>query len=97
MQGCKKEWLEIRSSKGLVIPSTLVDAEAILNRTSIMNASRASPLGDIAAGDFVVPPSYWSSLVPWQANAYLWQGTILPVMGLLSIGTSILHVLQRTE
>lgn len=76
MQGCKKEWLEIRSSKGLVIPSTLVDAEAILNRTSIMNASRASPLGDIAAGDFVVPPSYWSSLVPWQANAYLWRDEV---------------------
>lgn len=76
IQSCKRDWLEVRSSKGLVIPSTLSDAEAILNRTSIMNASRAIPLGDIAAGDFVVPPSYWSSLVPWQANAYLWRDEI---------------------
>lgn len=73
LQGCKKEWLEIRSSKGLVIPSTLSDAEAILNRTTIMNEGRTSPLGDIAAGDFIVPSSYWRSLVPWQANAYLWK------------------------
>jgi hypothetical protein len=89
IQGCKKEWLEIRSSKGLVIPSTLVDAEAILNRTSIMNSSRATPLGDIAAGDFVVPPSYWASLIPWQVNAYLWQDEIfIDNVGLENWGNS---------
>ncbi|MEJ5147856.1 hypothetical protein [Sphingobacterium sp. MYb388] len=65
--------MEIRSSKGLVIPSTLSDAEAILNRTTIMNEGRTNPLGDIYAGDFIVHSSYWRSLVPWQANAYLWK------------------------
>jgi hypothetical protein len=69
---CKKDFLEIKSDKKLVIPTTLQDFQALLDNTEVMNANMPN-LGEISADDYYVSYPVWNILSqPKQKNAYIW-------------------------
>lgn len=72
---CGNEWLEIRSDKKIVIPSTLEDAAALLANNAVMNIS--SPvLGEISSDDYEATDAQFFSVPAWEANAYSWAEKI---------------------
>lgn len=74
-QGCKKEFLDRKSNKALVVPKTLEEFRALLdNGYDVMN--RTSYLTQIADGDFKVSESGIMSLIHESRNAYLWKEDI---------------------
>lgn len=76
LMSCSKDWLEIKSDKKLVVPTTLNDAAAILENTVRMNEGMTPNLFDISCDDYVVAEDRLSAVSPWERNAYLWNKTI---------------------
>lgn len=84
LTGCKKEWLDAKSDKSLVVPSTLSDFQAILDYADIMNGRGASSgtsgvipaLGEIGADNYYINSSYWESSTEIDRNAYIWKKDI---------------------
>ena len=70
---CEKEWLEERTDKRLVVPTTIEDFQALLdNSTGYMNSLPA--LGEIAVDDYHVKDERLQSLSSAvQRNAYIWK------------------------
>lgn len=73
---CAREWLDEKSDKSLVIPTSLKDLQALLDNSSVMNSGRVPNLGEISADDYVVPAERWPTLSSWEKNAYLWRHKI---------------------
>src|SRR5690606_11788644 len=73
---CQKEFLEIKSNKKLVIPQTLNDYRALLDKSDLMNHS--SPyLGVIGADDFYFDFNVWNRItILDRKNAYIWEKDI---------------------
>lgn len=76
LYSCGKEFLDIKSDKKIVIPTTISDAAAILENSSVMNEGRTPNLPDISSDDYEVPSNTFASLSPWEKNAYLWNSKI---------------------
>lgn len=74
---CKKDWLEIKPDKALVVPANLEDLQALLdNNTYIFNAGQPS-LGEIGSNDFFISYGNWQSLTSASMqNAYIWAPDI---------------------
>ncbi|ANF52954.1 hypothetical protein A0O34_21580 [Chryseobacterium glaciei] len=75
---CKKQdqWLDFKSSKSDVVPSTLEDYQAILDNNSIMNENYPA-MGMVAADNYYLTPAVWKALtdIP-RKNAYIWLSDI---------------------
>ncbi|QTE61030.1 RagB/SusD family nutrient uptake outer membrane protein [Mucilaginibacter rubeus] len=73
--GCKKDWLDAKPSKSLVVPTTVADYQALLdNSTSSMNINQPS-LGVISEGDFYVNDTRFPGLSQTERSVYLWAPT----------------------
>lgn len=73
--GCKKEFLETRSNRALLVPETLTDLQRILDNTGVMNLGPSIPL--IAGDEFYADQNTvtaWST--PAERNAYIWADDI---------------------
>lgn len=59
---CNKEneWLETKTDKALVVPTTLKDFQALLNNEDIINL-RDPSIGSVLAEDYYVPYAAWQS------------------------------------
>ena len=76
MTSCKKDWLDAKSNKALVIPAILKDFQALLDNNTIFNAHFPG-LGELSSDD------YFETFIKWQANslaternAYIWAQDI---------------------
>jgi hypothetical protein len=70
---CKKqnEWLDIKSNKADVVPSSLTDLQAILDNDRIMNDNYPA-LGSVASDNYYVSYAKWQSVYFQGRNAYIW-------------------------
>ncbi|TFF37021.1 RagB/SusD family nutrient uptake outer membrane protein [Mucilaginibacter psychrotolerans] len=76
-QSCKKDWLNGKPDKSLVVPQSIKDFQALLdNTTQTFNNSQGCGLGEISAGDFNITFASWQSLFTNQEkSAYIWEET----------------------
>lgn len=81
VSACKKDFLEAKSDKKLVIPTTLQDFQALLDNTDLMNTNMPN-LGEIGTDDYYLKYETWNIISePYEKNAYVWakdvyQGSI---------------------
>ncbi|MBO9674176.1 MAG: RagB/SusD family nutrient uptake outer membrane protein [Sphingobacteriaceae bacterium] len=72
---CQKEFLDKKPDKGLLIPTTLDDFNALMDNLTIFNSSPA--LQEISADDFYATDAVvagFTSVI--QENSYLWAGDL---------------------
>ncbi|SDF80415.1 SusD family protein [Mucilaginibacter pineti] len=68
---CQKDFLDKKPDKSLLVPTTLKDFQALLDNTTIMNASPS--LNMIASDEFYTTGDALNSLgAIYEENAYLW-------------------------
>ena len=76
---CKREWLDAKPNKALVVPTTIKDYQAILDNntgTDMFNWNSPS-LSEIGAGDFYISyPSYQGLYLAQERNSYVWASDI---------------------
>ncbi|WP_276090922.1 RagB/SusD family nutrient uptake outer membrane protein [Pedobacter sp. JY14-1] len=77
LNSCKRDWLDAKPDRLLVVPQKITDFQALLdNSTAIFNFFQASGLGEIAAGDFYILYNSWLTLYGNQErSAYIWEET----------------------
>lgn len=69
---CKKQWLDAKPSKSLIVPSSLSDYQQILDNTSIFNNGLAA-LSEISSDNYYVTYANWqSSGSVLERNSYTW-------------------------
>ena len=70
--GCRK-FLDVKPDKKLVVPSTVADAQALLNDTYMFITPHPGS-GEIAAGDFFFKTEDWKAIsTPSVRNSYIWS------------------------
>ena len=74
---CKKQdsWLDIKSNKADVVPSSLTDLQAIMDNDGIMNYNFPA-LGNAASDNYFITYSTWLSAYNQARNAYVWAKDI---------------------
>jgi hypothetical protein len=80
---CKKDWLEAKPNKSLVVPKTIKDYQALLdNANSIVNGavpfnSQQIFLGEIGTDDYYIKDAPWKSLtLPFERNLSIWASGV---------------------
>lgn len=73
--GCKKEWLDKKPDKSLVIPTSIKDLQALLDNDPIINSSDVS-LSEIGSDDYYLRPANYQGLYEYEKNAYRWLANI---------------------
>jgi hypothetical protein len=74
--GCQKDFLEKKLNKALLVPTTLVDFQALLDNSGyLMNASPVLPV--VAADDYYTTYAGWQSFnIIAERNSYIWSTDI---------------------
>lgn len=77
LSACGREFLEIKRSRGQVVPNSVADFQAILDRSQDMNRSSSHELSVIGADEYDVADNQWESLRdPYQKNGYIWNADV---------------------
>ena len=72
---CKKDWLNAKPDKALVVPSTVADYQALLDNSGEMN-NQLPTLSLVGDGDYYVANATYNGLsFPQEKGAYLWAPT----------------------
>ncbi len=69
---CEKDYLDIKSSKDLVVPTTIMDLQALQDNSTVMNQG-TSGYREIASDDNIVTPHSFQSLAEGLRNTYIWN------------------------
>lgn len=73
LTGCKKDWLNVKPTRNLAVPSKLSDYRAILNNTGVFNTN-CLPHGEIASDGHYITEASWAANRDAAAfNAYTWS------------------------
>ena len=73
---CKKSWLDAKSDKSLLVPTSLEDMQSLLYNTTYFNTNQPS-LGELSSDDYYILYNKWQTLATaTQQNAYLWAQDI---------------------
>jgi len=73
--GCKKDFLQAKTDKSLIVPTTLEDFSALLDNTNIMN--RSSPSAQIIASDNIwLDDDLLASMNESERLAYTWEDRV---------------------
>ncbi|SFH05158.1 RagB/SusD family nutrient uptake outer membrane protein [Pedobacter insulae] len=73
---CKKEFLEEKPSKSLLVPTTFADMQALLDNYRIMNF-QAPGLTMLATDEVILGDATWSALsTAPQRNSYVWAADL---------------------
>lgn len=76
LMACRKEWLDAKPEKALVVPTTIKDFQALLDNTTLIFNSQAGGIGELSAGDFYLTnASYLSIFGSEERSAYIWAKT----------------------
>lgn len=70
---CKKDFLEVKPNKALLVPTTLSDFDALLDNNASMNRSVYGPM--VASDDLIAPDAAYNSASLTIKNAYSWGET----------------------
>jgi hypothetical protein len=71
---CKKDFLEKKPNKALLVPNTLDDMALLMDNIAIMN--RFPTLQEMASDDFYTTPSGYIGLSVLEKNSYVWATDI---------------------
>lgn len=75
LHGCKKDFLNKKPDKALIIPVTLNDLQLLLDNNLIMNIAPAMPL--ISSDDFYTTTDAWQALsTATERNSYIWANDV---------------------
>lgn len=74
LSSCSDDYLDKKSNKSIVIPSTLDDLQALLDNTQVMNVAPA--LGVIGSDDMFTSDAGWLGLSTLERNCYTWATDI---------------------
>ncbi len=74
LASCKKDWLDAKPNKSLVVPTTVGDYQALLDNSEVMNQNYPS-LYMVGDGDFYVTDTRYLGLTPPEMGAYIWADT----------------------
>ncbi len=75
LMGCEK-FLDGKPDKKLVVPATIQDAQALMNKTDVFTTVYPAS-GEIAAGDFYLLSEDWQSLYTLQEQqSYIWGDNV---------------------
>ena len=69
---CKKEWLDIKPDKSLIIPSTLKDFQGILDGADV-SMSRTLNFVTLGSDEYYKTLTDWNALTDYERNMYNWQ------------------------
>lgn len=70
---CKKDALDIKPNKSLVIPTTMQDFQGILDYVYKINYNTAA-FNEMSSDDYYLPYTTWQSLSnPVERNVYVWE------------------------
>ena len=74
---CKKQeaWLDKKSNKADIVPSTIADFQAILDNDGVMNAGYPG-LGLIGTDNYYITFAVWQARAPIERNSYIWNPEI---------------------
>lgn len=76
LQSCKKDWLEAKPDKSLVVPETIKDYQSVLDNVGLFNMPQSCGLGEMGAGDFYLTNAGWPAVtVNQERMAYTWAKT----------------------
>ncbi|WP_461791544.1 RagB/SusD family nutrient uptake outer membrane protein [Pedobacter sp.] len=72
---CKKDWLDVKPRDSQVVPTTIADAQALLDDNN--NINLIYPTLELGSDDYELTYTSWLSaaLVGWR-NAYIWKSDI---------------------
>lgn len=77
---CGSEWLDERSDKSLVVPTTLADLQAMLDNTPYMTGNHQGgvlpEMGQNGSDDYFLTDNVWNSINIVYKNAYVWASDI---------------------
>lgn len=74
---CKKDWLDAKPNKNLVVPKTLEDFQAMLDNDIFVFNGGQPALGEIGCDDYYVRYDNWQSLYTnTERNAYVWAQNV---------------------
>lgn len=72
-QSCKKDWLEAKPDKSLIIPTTIQDYQAILDNSDVFNTNYPG-LNEVSSDNYNVTFANWeSSGSVLERNSYTWS------------------------
>lgn len=72
------DWLDIKSDKKQVVPSTLKDFQALMDHTNNLNRNSVSRLLEIMSDNVYLDEQAWNSKSNMEIrNAYIWASNIL--------------------
>src|SRR5579863_10477542 len=74
LTSCRKDWLDAKPNKSLVVPTTVGDYQALLDNSEVMNQNYSS-LYMVGDGDFYVTDTRYLGLTPPEMGAYIWADT----------------------
>jgi hypothetical protein len=68
---CKKEWLDAKPDKSLVVPSTVADYQALLDDNQLLNGGQPS-LTILGDGDFYLTDANFNARAQTEKSVYMW-------------------------
>lgn len=72
---CQKEWLDVKPRDNQVVPTTIADAQALLDDNGTINIQNAT--GEISADDYQLEYTTWLGIpVAGYRNCYTWSSDI---------------------
>lgn len=74
LSSCKKDWLDAKPNKSLVVPETVQDFQALLDNTSIMNYNQPG-LNVVGDDNFYLTSTSFQAITKQERSAYIWDGT----------------------
>ena len=73
LSSCKKEWLDAKSDKSLIVPKTLQDLQLFINNTSVFNTTSTPKLGEMSADDYYLKDSIYLTRPELDQKVYTWS------------------------
>lgn len=91
---CRKEWLDAKPNKSLVVPSTIADYQALLDNTTVFKSNLGNT--ELATNDYLTTAAIWQSSDIAEQRIYMWnndpfQGRSLSAGDWVDAYTRILH------
>lgn len=69
--GCKKDWLDAKPSKSLIVPSSIEDYQKLLDNNDNYNFL-STGLGEISSDNYYAPFTLWQGRPTLVRNTYMW-------------------------
>lgn len=77
ISSCKKDWLDEKPDKSLVVPTTLEDFQALLDNANIMNVNYPV-LGEAGTDNYYLLQMRCNAVSTLEQNTYRWEKDVFP-------------------